>query len=290
MLIRKKSLKIQERLGMKMGVTYGVSTIPVAKNVDQALEVMRELYKVGFRALVLPPELFSKIGDMTALYKDYYGDLLRMKNVAKKLGIELSLRRTTFNDSPDNSLRIFSTIASVMDCRIFVISPDFYPRMPQNQALRLVVHKISEIVSELRVNAKIGVETAGKTGELGSIEDVIEICKRTKNTEPAINWAHIHARGAGSLRSVEDYKNVIEKVRQGLGNQWLHDAYFFFSGIKYDLSGEIEHKSFVHADIKLEHMIRAALSYGMGGTIIFEEPEREAQIVDMLDRLGDMVR
>jgi hypothetical protein len=290
MLIRKKSLKIQERLGMKMGVTYGVSTIPVAKNVDQALEVMRELYKVGFRALVLPPELFSKIGDMTALYKDYYGDLLRMKNVAKKLGIELSLRRTTFTDSPDSSLRIFSTIASVMDCRIFVLSPDFYPRMPQNQALRLVVHKISEIVSELRVNAKIGIETTGKTGELGSIEDVIEICKRTKNTEPAINWAHLHARGGGSLRTVEDYKHVIEKVRQGLGIQWLHDAYFFFSGIKYDLSGEIEHKSFVNADIKLEHMIRAALSYGMGGTIIFEEPEREAQIVDMLDRLGDMVR
>ena len=290
MLIRKKSLKIQERLGMKMGVTYGVSTIPVARNIDQALEVMRELYKVGFRALVLPPELFSKIGDMTALYKDCYGDLLRMKNVAKKLGIELSLRKSSFTDTPDNSLRIFSTIASVMDCRIFVINPDFYPRMPQNQALRLVVHKISEIVSELRVNAKIGVETTGKTGELGSVEDIIEICKRTKNTEPAINWAHVHARGAGSLRSVEDYKHIIEKVRQGLGNQWLHDAYFFFSGIKYGVSGEIEHKSFVHADIKLEHMIRAALSYGMGGTIIFEEPEREAQVVDMLDRLGDMVR
>lgn len=290
MLVRKKSLKIQERLGMKMGVTYGVSSIPVAKNVDQTIEVLRELYKVGFRALVLPPELFSKIGDMTALYKDYYGDLLRLKNVSKKLGIELSLRRTTFSENPDNSLRIFSTVASVMDCRIFTISPDFYSRMPQSQSLRLVVHKISEIVNELRVNAKIGIETTGKTGELGSIEDVIEICKRTRNTEPVINWAHIHARGAGSLRSPDDFKRVIEKVRQGIGNQWLRDAYFFFSGINYDLNGEISHKSFVNADLKLEYMIRAALSYGMGGTIIFEEPERETQIVDMLDRLGDMVR
>ncbi len=290
MLIRKKSLKMQERLGMKIGVTYGVSAIPVVKTIDQTLEVLRELYKVGFRALVLPPELFTGINDTTELYKEYYGDLLRLKNVAKKFGIELSLRQSDFGDMPDNSLRIFSTIASVMDCRIFVISPNFYSRMPQNQALKLVVYKINEIVNELRVNTKIGVETSGSTGSLGSIEDVIEICKRTKNTEPAINWAHLHARGAGCMKSPEDFKAIIEKVRQGIGPQWLRDAYFFFSGIKYGPSGEIAHTSFVNADIRLERMIRAALSYNMGGTIIFEEPEREKGIVDMLDQLGDMVR
>ncbi len=290
MLIRKKSLKMQERLGMKIGVTYGVSQIPVVKTIDQTIEVLRELYKVGFRALVLPPDLFSNITDSTELYKDHYGDLLRLKNIAKKFGIELSLRQTDFGDMPDNSLRIFSTIASVMDCRIFVISPTFYPRMPQSQALRLVVYKINEIVNELRVNATIGIETSGRAGELGSIEDVIEICKRTKNTEPAINWAHLHARGVGCLKSQDDFKSIIEKVRQGVGQQWLRDAYFFFSGIKYGPSGEIAHTSFVNSDLRLEHMIRAALSYGMGGTIIFEEPEREKQVVEMLDQIGDMVR
>lgn len=290
MLIRKKSLKMQERLGMKIGVTYGVSTIPVAKTIDQTIEVMRELYKVGFRALVLPPDLFAGIKDTTDLYKDAYGDLLRLKNIAKKFGIELSLRQTDFGDMPDNSLRIFSTIASVMDCRVFVISPGFYPRMPQSQALRLVVHKINEIINELRVKAKIGIETSGRPDDLGSVEDVIEICKRTTNTEPAINWAHLHARGGGCLRGQDDFKAIIEKVRQGVGNQWLRDAYFFFSGIKYGPSGEIAHTSFVNSDIRLDYMIRAALSYGMGGTIIFEEPERERHVVDMLDQIGDMVR
>jgi hypothetical protein len=290
MLIRKKSLKMQERLGMKVGVTYGVSSIPVVKTIDQTLEVLRELYKVGFRALVLPPDLFSKIHDTTELYKEYYGDLLRLKNIARKFGIELSLRQTGFGDMPDNSLRIFSTIASVMDCRIFVISPNFYSRMPQSQALKLVVYKINEIVNEVRVNAKIGIETSGRIGDLGSVEEVIEICKRTRNTEPAINWAHLHARGAGCLKAPEDFKAIIEKVRQGVGNQWTRDAYFFFSGIKYGPSGEIAHRTFVGSDLKLEHMIRAALSYNMGGTIIFEEPEREKHIVEMLDAIGDMVR
>ncbi len=290
MLIRKKALKIQERLGMKIGVTYGVSAIPVVKTVDQTLEVLRELYKVGFRALVLPPDLFKGIRDTTELYKEYYGDLLRIKNISKKFGIELSLRQTSFGDMPENSLRIFSTVASVMDCRLFTIPPTFYSRMPQDQSLRLVVYKINEIVNELRVKVKIGIETTGRLGELGSLEDVIEICKRTHNTEPVINWAHIHARGSGFLKTQDDFRSIVEKTRQSLGQQWLRDAYFFFSGVKYGPSGEIGHTSFVSSDLRLDHLIRTVLSYGMGGTIIFEEPEREKRIVDMLDQLGDMVR
>jgi len=281
---------MQERLGMKIGVTYGVSSIPVVKTVDETLSVLRELYNVGFRALVLPPELFKGINETTDLYKDYYGDLLRIKNIAKKFGIELSLRQTNFGDMPDNKLRIFSTIASVMDCRVFTIPPTFYSRMPQSRALKLTVYKINEIVNELRVRAKIGIETTGKLGELGSLEDVIDICKRTHNTEPVINWAHLHARGAGFLKSQDDFKSVIEQVRQEIGQQWIRDAYFFFSGIKYGPSGEIAHTSFIGSDLKLQHLIRTALSYGISGTIIFEEPEREKNIVTMLDQLGDMVR
>lgn len=281
---------MQDRLGMKIGVTYGVSTIPIVKTIDQALEALRELYKVGFRALVLPPELFANIQDTTELYKEYYGDLLRLKNIAKKFGIELSLRQTDFGDMPENKLRLFSTISSVMDCRTFAIHPNFYSRMPQQQALKLVVYKINEIVNELRVKAKIGIENTGRVGELGSIEDVIEICKRTTNTEPVINWAHIHARGAGYLKTQDNFRSVVDQLNRGIGQAWMRDAYFFFSGIKYGPSGELGHMSFIGSDLKLEHLIRTALSYGITGTIIFEEPEREKRIVDILDQLGDMVR
>jgi len=290
MLTRKKALKIQERLGMNIGVSYGVSAIPVVRNIDQALEALRELYKVGFRALVLPKELFSQIKGTTDLYKDHYGDLLRLKNIAKKFGIELSLHDSRLPDLPDENLRLFSTIASVMDCRIFTIHPNFYRNVPQEQALRLVIHKINEITGELRVKSKIGIETTGRPGELGSIENVVSICRKTTGTEPVINWAHVHARSAGYLRSQDDFKKIIEVVRQGIGQQWLRDAYFFFSGVKYGPSGEISHMSFVHSDMKLENLIRSVLSYGIKGTLIFDEPEREKNIIDTLDEIGDMVR
>ena len=290
MLVRKKSLKIQERLGMNIGVAYGVSKNPVVKTVEEALEALRELYQIGFKAMVLPKELFSGIKDTTGLYKEYYGDLLRLKNIAKKFSIELSLHHSRLPDLPDKDLKLFSTIASVMDCRVFTIHPTFYSRVPENQALSLVVHKINEIVNDIRVKTRIGIETTGRLGELGSIENVIDICKRTKNTEPVINWAHVHARGAGCLKSQDDFKGVIEQVRQGVGQQWLRNAYFFFSGIRYGPSGEIGHTSFLGSDLELKHLIRSVLSYGMGGTLVFDEPDREKNIVSILDDLGDMVR
>lgn len=290
MLIRKKSLKIQERLGMNIGVTYGVSAVPVAKTVDQCLFVLEELYKIGFRALVLPRDLFANIKSMTELYKDYYGDLLRIKNIAKKYNIELSLHLSNLGDLPDEQLRLFSTISSVMDCRILTIHPTFYSRMPHDQALRLVVYKINEILGELRVSVNIGVENTGKVGELGSLENVIDICRRTGKTEPVINWAHLHARGVGCLKTQEDFRKVIEQVKQVAGQHWLRNAYFFFSGVKYGPSGEIGHTSFLHSDLRLDHLIRSILAYGMRGTLIFEEPEREKNVVKILDDLGDMVR
>ena len=126
--------------------------------------------------------------------------------------------------------------------------------------------------------------------ELGSIEHVIDICRRTKNTEPVINWGNVHARGAGYLKGQSDYKNVIEQVRQGFGQGWLRNAYFFFTGVKYGPSGKIGQIPFRDSDLRLNDLIRSILSYGIRGTIIFDDPSREQDIVKMLDDLGDMVR
>jgi hypothetical protein len=290
MLIRKKFLKIQERLGMNIGVAEGVSGLPSAKTVGEVMHVLDELYKVGFRALILSPALFSNITSASDLYKEYYGDLLRIKNVAKKLNIELSLRLPSLPEFPDETLRLYSTIASVMDCRTFIIPPTFYPRVPPDQSLKLVVYKINEIVNELRVRVNIGVETTGSIRELGSVEDVIDICRRTRSTEPVLNWAHIHARSAGLLKNPEKYQQIIEKVRQGIGMPWLKNAFFLFSGVRYGPSGEIDHISFLNSDLRLEHLIRSAMVYDIKGTLIFEEPEREKRVVQIIEELGDMVR
>jgi deoxyribonuclease-4 len=292
MLIRKKSLKIQERLGMRIGVAYGSSKTPIIKKASEALSVLEDLYRVGFRALLLPRQLFEGINDMSSLYKEHYTNLLKIKTIASKYNIELSIHTNLLPEEPmlDNALKIYCNIANVMDARTLVIHPTFYQRMPQQQALRLTVYKINEIVNEIHLRSKIGIETTGKTQELGSIEDVIDIVKRTTNTEPIINWAHVHGRSRGLLTHDTDFKRIVDKVRAEVGQHWLTNAYFIFSGISYDRTGALHHKPIARSDMKLEHLIKTIQALNIKGTLIFETPNREKDIVDMLQEVADMVR
>jgi hypothetical protein len=290
MLIRKKALKIQERLGMRIGIMYGISSLPVVRNTEQALTALRELYKIGMKAFVLPRELFSGIITAADLYKGFYGDLLKIKEMAQKFNIELALHYPSLPESPDEAMKVFCTICNVMDCRAFIINPEIYKNMPQEQSVRLAVYKINEIMTNLRLPIKMGIETTGKISEVGSLEQVVDIVKRTQGTEVVLNWAHIHARGSGALRSEDDFRKVLSYVSSEVGRSWVENAYFLFSGISYGPSGEIRHIPLSQADISLRNLIRQGVSFGVKGTLIFEDPEKERLFLRILDDLGDMVR
>lgn len=292
MLIRKKYLKIQERLGMRVGVADGIDDIPVAKKPEDVLKILEELYKVGLKAFLMPQELFDGIEDMQDIYKEHYNNLIKIKNLASKYNIELGLKCTKLPEDPllDDKLKIFSNVASVMDLRTFIVSPNFYRMMPKDQSIRLVVHKINEIIGDVRVKGKMGVETTGHTREVGSTDDVVDIIKRTRGTEPVINWGNVHARGAGGLQSQSDFDFIIDSVRKEINPQWLSGGYFIFSGVSYGPSGILGKKSITASDLKLEYAIKTFMKFNVKGTLIFDVPNKEKEIVDIIDKFGDMVR
>ncbi len=292
MFIRKKSLKIQERLGMRIGIAYGISATPVVKTADDALKTIEELYKIGFKAFLLPQEFLSNIKTSTDLYKEHYTSLLNIKTLASKHNIELSIHVSSLPDEPylSDRLKLYTSIANVMDSRLFILHPTFYKMMPHEQSLKLVIYKINEIVNEANVKSNIGIETTGRINEVGSLEDVIDVVTRTKKTEPVLNWGHIHARGSGALRTVEDFVKVIKKLKSEIGTSWMNNAYFIFSGMTYGPSGAISHTGIDSSDPSLEHLIRAVMSYNIKGTLIFETINREKDVLSILEKIGDMVR
>ncbi len=292
-MIRKKTLKIQERLGMRVGIAYGISKTPIAKTADEVVEALIELYKVGFKAFLLPKELFSKIKEPQEIFKEHYSELLKIKTTAQKYNIHRALHHDGLPEEPhklDSVLKIFFNIAHIMDCRTFIIHPNFYKMVPQNQALKILVHKINEIVNTLNLKIKVGIETTGRVNELGSLEDVIEIVKRTTQTEAIINFANIHGRGSGFLRDESNFKFVLNKLKNEIGPQATQNSYFLFSGVTYGPSGVIKYLPSTKSDLKLVNLIKAAMSTGVKGTLIFEDPNREQSILDILKEFGDMVR
>ena len=292
-MIRKKALKIQERLGMRVGVAYGTSKVPIVTTIKETIDALETLYQNGLRAFVLPHQLFSKIDDVQSLYKENYGELLKIKTLAQKYNIELSIHNDNLPEDPekiDSTLKIFTALASIMDCRSLILHPNFYKMVPEDQAIKLVVHKTTEIINASGLKSKIGFEPTGKINEVGSLEDIIEIAKRTAKTEPIINFAHIHARGSGALRTEADFKEVINKVRASIGQQWLQNAYLMFSGVSYGPSGLRDYIPFHKSDLNLNYLIKTIMSFGMKGTLIFEDPTREDAILLILKEFGDMVR
>lgn len=290
MMIRKKVLKIQERLGMRLGIAYGTSAVPVVKNTAQALDALRELYKVGLRAFVLPRELFSGLYTSADLYKSKYGDLLKIRELANKFNIELSIKHDKLPDQPDDTLNMLCNVMSIMDARSLIIQPTFFSNMPQDQAIKLVIYKLNEITTGLRINAKIGVENTGRMSEVGSFEDMIDIVRRTSGTEPIVNFGHIHARGSGSLRTQADFAKIMQTLRREFGPNWIQKAFFIISGVSYGPSGMTRHIPIDESDIRFEYLIRESMALGLRGTIIMEGPERERYFVKNLEKISDMVR
>jgi len=290
MLIRKKYLKVQERLGMRIGIMDGTIKHPHPKTFDEITSVLRDLYNIGLKAYVFPKDFFAGIRSISDIYTTYYPNLLKIKDLASKYDIELSLHFPDLPEQVDDILKIYSTVSSLMGCRIFFIRPNFYYRMPKAQAHKLVVYKINEIVSSLDVKPRIGIETTGRIDELGSLEDVIDITKRTQSTEPVINWGNIHARGAGALRTEEDFNKILSLLRTQLSSNYIRNMFCVFSGVSYGPSGLIKEIPINKSDMKIEHLINELMGFGARGTLILNDPERDKFCLDLLKSLADMVR
>lgn len=291
MLIRKKAIKIQERLGMRLGVVDGTSSRPIVKNLSDVTVALNDLYRVGLRAFVLPKELFEGIANHQDIYTTHYSNLLKIRDMAKKFNIELSIRHDQLTDQPDDMLKTIANVANIMDCRNYIINPSFYSKiMPPDQALRLAVYKINEMTTHLRVKVKMGVEVTPMRNEVGSFDDIIDIVKRTHGTEPVINWGHAHAREGGAYETQKDFNLAITKMRQSLGMEWMKRAYFIFSGVQYNRDGLVKYLPLRKSNMKLDYLIREIMSYDMKGTLVIQDPERENFIADMLEELADMVR
>lgn len=278
---------------MRIGVAYGTSKTPTVGTIAQTLAAITDLYKMGLRAFVLPEELFTVISDASDLYKERYGELLKVRNLAQKYNIELSLHLKSLPEDPvqaDSLLKTFCSLSNILDCRCFITHPNFYKMVPQGQALKLVVYKINEIVGGVNFKVNVGIETTGRINEVGSLEDVIDISRRTRSTEPIINFGHVHARGSGALRTDQDFRAILDRTRAEIGQSWLNNAYLIFSGVSYGPSGETRHIPFAKSDLKLEYLTKAIMSLGMKGTLILDDPGREKAVLEMQQALADMVR
>ncbi len=169
---------------------------------------------------------------------------------AGKLGIKLSVHCPYFinlcsTEEPKleaSKKRILDSAdrARLMGADIVVFHPGFYGKLPPGEALK----RVSEACKDLRERmekagmdeVRLGLETMGKQNTFGSLEEVLEVCRRVEGCQPVVDWAHLYARSAGEVKwssvfsALKGFKHLhthftgveFKKVGPGKGNERRH--------------------------------------------------------------------
>lgn len=88
-------------------------------------------------------------------------------------------------------------------------------------------------------------ETMGKLNQLGSLEEVMELCRIDERFIPCIDFGHLNARTLGSIQGEKDYEKILDTIENCLGRDRLQNFHSHFSQIEYtEKGGEKKHLTF----------------------------------------------
>ncbi len=97
-------------------------------------------------------------------------------------------------------------------------------------------------------------ETMGKINQLGTLEEVVELCGVDDRFLPCVDFGHLNARTLGGIKSREDYAQILDYIQHKLGHERLSNMHIHFSRIEYTSGGEKRHVTFADSQWGPEYM------------------------------------
>lgn len=136
--------------------------------------------------------------------------------------------------------------AEAMGADTIVIHAGSASKIDRAEAVNLAkdtLYKALEALPDTTV--RFGVETMGKLNQLGTLEEVLDICTLSSRLCPVVDWGHMNARNCGGLFvTVDDYRRVFDEIGKKLGYAYADTLHCHFSKIEYTASGEKRHLTF----------------------------------------------
>ena len=149
-------------------------------------------------------------------------------------------------------LQCFS-LANELGSQRVIFHPGFFPGKT-NEDRRMAVSRIVDELNALKHDVPSGVhifpETAGKISQIGSLDEILDICQKVNYARPCIDLAHIHAFEHGNLWDVQSIVNIFFTIKDRLGADYLDQLHVHMYPIEYNSYGEKVHRAFDdHIDI-----------------------------------------
>lgn len=87
-------------------------------------------------------------------------------------------------------------------------------------------------------------ETMGKLSQLGTLAEVLDLCKLDERHIPCVDFGHLNARTGGGIKTKADYAALLDEMGEALGNERAKNFHVHFSKIEYTAKGERRHLTF----------------------------------------------
>ncbi|MBD8896024.1 TIM barrel protein [Desulfovibrio desulfuricans] len=181
-----------------------------------------------------------------------YSDLAKEHHIGVSIHapyyITLASKEKEVRDrSKERILQCFD-LAMKLNSKHIIFHPGHFPGTDERSRREGIQMLIEGLLSLERVLPADDIflypETAGKKAQLGSIEEIIEICSHVKFACPCIDVAHVHAFRGGTLTTPADVVSLLDLIEERLGATSLHKTHFHMYPIEVDHTGEKKHKAF----------------------------------------------
>ncbi len=123
------------------------------------------------------------------------------------------------------------------------------------------------------LGVSLGLETAGKASQFGSLGDIALIADGFSWVRPVIDWAHVHAMSGGALTSTDAYAAVLAFLRDSFPGWMLEPLHNHFTANQFGDKGEIRHVPYEEGTNKVGDLVEAAVGAGITLTVISEARE-----------------
>lgn len=101
-----------------------------------------------------------------------------------------------------------------------------------------------EIENELKEDMFICPETMGKSMQIGTYKEIVDLCTISPKLMPTFDFGHINALSQGGLKTEDDFQRIFDYCFEKLGEYRTKNAHVHFSKIEYGAKGEIKHLTF----------------------------------------------
>ena len=119
-------------------------------------------------------------------------------------------------------------------------------KISRDEAMRLAADTLVKTVATVDTyGIKIGLETMGKINQLGTLDEVLELCRIDSSFVPVVDFGHLNARELGGVfRTADDYLRVFDRISSRMGSSVAENLHCHFSKIEYTNLGEKKHLTF----------------------------------------------